>query len=153
MPIVVVVSVLTVEMLTDLRKDSNETRIELYKASMEYSLDHNAIFGLGLKPKVAEIADGELPIGSHSTLLGYFIKNGLLGGLVASFFYLYFLITAAGRITLLILTKRNYTTQKLVLNLGVIFTLGTLLFDDLDAFELIPFYFGFLIYSFRMNDL
>lgn len=151
-PLIVIGTFMAIEFLSDLRKDSNDTRLELYWDSIRFSFERNPILGLGLKPKVDQIAEGSLPIGSHSTLLGYFIKNGIMGGIIALFFYTYLIAKAGMRLWTLILTKMTYSVQKLVLNVGVIAILTSLLFDDLDAFEVVPFYFGFLLWSFKNEN-
>lgn len=151
-PIIFSLMIYLIKTASDLRQDSNDTRLELYWDSIIYSYEHNPILGLGLKPKVQGIANGELPIGSHSTLLGYFIKNGILGGTCALFFYCYLIYISFKRLGELIFTKKVYYKTAFTINIGMVLILTSLLFDDFDSLEIVPFYFGILLFIFKNNE-
>lgn len=131
--------------LFESRAASNDTRLELYMASLELAWRTNFLFGLGLKPFVDTIASGELPVGSHSTLIGYFIKNGVVGGLLALFFYVKLVTKAVQMIVTTFLNKRGPDGVRLELSMGVLAVITVSFFDDLDAYELLPFYFGIMV--------
>jgi len=124
--------------INNTRSDSSNTRLHLYKESLELMTQTNILFGLGLKPRLDVIKD--LPIGSHSTLIGYFVKNGLIGGS-------YILI---GYIFLSIYTFKTLLLKKYAKNKMYVFSLFFLsiifIFEDMDSYEFVAFLTGILIY-------
>lgn len=56
------------------RSGSNNSRFTIYEESIRYTLDNNALFGIGIKYML-----GDFPYGSHCTYIGIFYKTGLLG--------------------------------------------------------------------------
>lgn len=65
-----------VDALLASREGSNESRFELYAYSLGEVFWTNPIFGLGIKPRAGVF---DIPIGSHSTYLGAFVKTGFFG--------------------------------------------------------------------------
>ena len=124
--------------INNLRDDSSNTRFHLYLVSLSLMINENILFGLGLKPKLELIK--ELPIGSHSTLIGYFVKNGIIGGL-------YFLIGYIFIIYKFILSLFSYHYTKKIYYKFAVFSLSIIfIFEDLDAYEFVAFLSGILIY-------
>jgi hypothetical protein len=65
--------------LADLRADSTDTRFLLYKETLAASLQ-SPLIGIGVKPRTdAYGVAASLPLGSHSTILGTYLKTGLVG--------------------------------------------------------------------------
>ncbi len=58
------------------REGSSWDRFRLYMYSIEYIFNQNPIIGIGIKPFVDEF---NIPVGSHSTYIGAFVKTGILG--------------------------------------------------------------------------
>ncbi|TPE42985.1 O-antigen ligase family protein [Pontibacter mangrovi] len=122
------------------RSSSNDTRYYIQSFSWNLMLKEAPIIGLGLKPRLNELFGGEYPVGSHSTYIGYYVKNGLIGG---SFIFLFFLkLFSTSVLTVL---KENFSYIKLVLNILFIEILIILFFEDIDAYEMNGLLFGFFI--------
>lgn len=124
--------------INDLRSDSSNTRLSLYITSIRIMLHENILFGIGLKPKVDIIKD--LPIGSHSALIGYFVKNGILGGFFFLIGYLYVVYKFFFSLFLKRYKKKDYYVFS-VFFLSIIY-----LFEDLDSYEFTAFLSGILIF-------
>lgn len=62
------------------RSASNSTRFRIYAQSISTVLNKNLLFGVGIKEYI-----GSYPLGSHSTYMGIFYKNGLVGLIVFIF--------------------------------------------------------------------
>ncbi|MFD2512314.1 O-antigen ligase family protein [Pontibacter locisalis] len=122
------------------RSSSNDTRYYIQSFSWYLMLKEAPIIGLGLKPRLNELFGGEYPVGSHSTYIGYYVKNGLVGG---SFIFLFFIKLFFN--SLLTVVKENFNYVKLVLNILFIEILIILFFEDIDAYEMNGLLFGFLI--------
>jgi hypothetical protein len=122
--------------LYDSRIDSSNTRLYIYESSIKFMLNNNVLLGIGYKPKF-----GDFPMGSHSSFIGFFFKHGLIGLIIISF--VYFILIKNFFVSLLFYKKYFYKTYMKVglFCLGIIF-----LFEDYDAYELIPFFTGILVY-------
>jgi hypothetical protein len=124
--------------INNMRGDSSSTRLMLYIKSLEIMVEHNIISGIGIKPYIPEIRD--IPLGSHSTVIGYAFKNGIIGFIFISTIYFYIFLQY-----LKILFCRNYTSSS-YLNASVFFLSIIFLFEDLDAYEFTSFLSGVLAY-------
>jgi len=83
-------SYFAIKELIAMREDSNVVRRKLYIDSIELMTQTNLLFGTGIKPRLPDIANGKLPVGSHSTIIGYIVKNGIFGLiLILSFMHHY----------------------------------------------------------------
>jgi hypothetical protein len=60
----------------DARPSSSATRLDSYRVAVDWVLQENLLFGLGIKPLDGSIT--HIPIGSHSTFVSMFTKGGLL---------------------------------------------------------------------------
>lgn len=140
--------------VADSRAGSNNSRSTLYLKSIELTNRTNPIFGIGSKPKLAEVVGGTLPVGSHSALIGSYVKHGIVA--FAIIFFLFFYIFFVSFLnTILGLSKyfRGYGLKK-----NFLFSLWCLplisiafLSEDFDAYELIPFFFGILLFFYTRN--
>jgi hypothetical protein len=128
------------------RSGSNAARIIIYIESIKYMIKNNIVFGLGLKPRIPELLNLPYPIGSHSTLLGYFIKNGLLGGLYMLLLYLLYVVYYLASIIRMLKTKHAWSTFSFYINTVFLILLVMSLTEDLDVFELIPFFIGIVLW-------
>ncbi len=143
-----------INMISESRIDSNDTRSDLYYESIKLTNRTNPVFGLGLKPIVNSIADGELPVGSHSTFIGYYVKNGLVGFSIVVLFVLVVLILVVANIIFVYIDGINYLEGwKIFGIISMPILLSVLSFDDLDAYELLPFLLGMQIYFFEKSLL
>jgi len=80
-PIIIAIVFPFIVTLYHMKEGSNAMRMILYKESIDLMMATNPILGIGIKPNIGELTLGaNLPLGSHSTLIGYFFKTGLLGG-------------------------------------------------------------------------
>ena len=118
--------------LVELRGDSTTTRLHLYVQSIALMLENSPIWGLGQKP----ILPGQsIPIGSHSTYIGYFVKNGFVGLVMQLFFVVGFLYLCFDSF---VQSSGKYMYQNILMAI-ILFAFA---FEDIDAFELNAFLFG-----------
>jgi hypothetical protein len=125
-------------LINEARGDSSSTRLHLYLVSIKIMLNENMFFGLGLKPRIDLIQD--LPIGSHSTIIGYFVKNGIIGGIFFLLSYLY-IFSYFVKSIFFRKYKNKHHYQIAMFFLSIVY-----IFEDLDAFEFVSFLTGILIY-------
>lgn len=122
-----------------LRESSSNTRKFIYDYSINLTNNHNPFTGLGFKPKYEWM---RYPVGSHSTFIGYYVKNGVIGlflwlVIILMFYYraLYCFIHSCNR-------ERYYAIVNIIfLSIYVII----FVFEDLDAFELNAVFFGIVV--------
>lgn len=103
------------------RAGSNSLRFQSYIQAINLTIGTNPVLGIGVKPN-----DGlGIPLGSHSTLIGVFVKTGLIGVLCIS---AYFVALAA-----LWLRARgcSFAERKFVMGI-MVFSLY-FIFEDIDA--------------------
>lgn len=136
-----------VNVILESRGSSNNLRFKLYEVSVQMFLQDNPFTGLGLKPR-PEIFYGEFPVGSHSTMLGYFVKSGILAGACYLIFHLYLFVNL-GVNFIKGLQGRLKDFAKFKFQIIVNFVFILFLFDDMDSYEPIGFYTGYLIACFR----
>jgi O-antigen ligase len=79
-----------------------------------------------------------IPIGSHSTYIGYFVKNGFIGLL---FVFIYWVDLFKQILSNYIKSKQRLSHSFIV----IMFVSISLLFEDIDAFELNAYLFGILL--------
>lgn len=114
------------------RQGSSDMRMRIYTTSLETMLKTNLYTGIGLKPFVSSIPD--LPLGSHSTLIGYYTKNGILIGTLYLIFNLYIFMQFIYIFFIFILKKTNH--KNFYINYVVLSILIIYLFEDLDSYEI-----------------
>ncbi len=118
------------------REGSSDTRAVIYDVSLSLMQASNLITGLGIKPYTAAV---DFPLGSHSTYIGYFVKNGLIG-LAFVLIYFFFILRELFKSISITSSSIPYIRWMLVLLVSVIFA-----FEDLDAFELNAVLFGIML--------
>lgn len=146
-PILLIAFIIVSNYLLSGRRGSNEMRMLIYSNSFQYMLDINPFFGLGMKPIIPELAD-KYPLGSHSTPWGYIIKCGLIGGGIILLTYVSIIVKYLIYLFELTFTDKKLNPQRLYLFSSFVAVLIALIFEDLDAYELMPFYFGILVWQF-----
>lgn len=120
------------EFVSDMRKNSSEDRLGLYLFSLNMMWENSVFWGLGQKPIVDDFA---IPIGSHSTYIGYVVKNGVFGIAFVSLIFSYLLV----KIFLSIL-RFNASNFHTVLIFSFLILSGVT--EDIDSFELNALLFG-----------
>ncbi len=126
-----------IESIMQLRPDSTMTRLGIYSKSMEYLQQYNLLLGLGIKPKLEEF--GNVPLASHSTYLGYFVKNGIVGGILCILILLYVFFRFS-----LAFIQRSHCSDYIRWG-ALCFFLLIWAFEDLDAYEPNAILFGFFV--------
>ena len=112
------------------REGSNNTRIRVYLMSLSLVFDKSPIIGMGIKYMVDDI-----PLGSHSTYIGFIYKSGVVGTIFA----------IVGFISIFCKLIRRYKSNRncLQLYLIFIFILFLLMFslEDIDGADWLIIYF------------
>lgn len=62
------------DFLLTARGGSTRTRMNIYRTSIDLTLNNSPIIGMGIKNML-----GRYPLGSHSTVIGIFYKTGIIG--------------------------------------------------------------------------
>ncbi|WP_160154386.1 O-antigen ligase [Microbulbifer sp. ALW1] len=118
------------------REGSNSLRFESYARAIAQTWELNPLLGIGVKPR-DELG---IPLGSHSTLLGTFVKSGVLGLIVFGVFVAKLQARAMRRMWRV---ERDTSGARLQLALAI-FCLF-FLFEDIDAPQLACFLFFCLL--------
>lgn len=146
--ILAIISLLPV--LSAMRQGSNDMRMAIYSESIKLLLNTNFILGLGIKPVLPGIMSFPYPVGSHSTLLGYFIKNGILGGILVLTLYLNaFFFSIKYYINIFIVSVYKYNHLDFFIVTSFLCLLLISLSEDLDGYEPIMLFVGILLYHFK----
>ncbi|MNZ77697.1 O-Antigen ligase [compost metagenome] len=116
--------------LINMRGDSNETRFLIYSVSLQHMINDNPFFGIGYKPLTD---DFKYPIGSHSTYIGYLVKNGIFIGLIPIMLYLYIFLSTMN--SALYSSKKNLQSGSFIKKLMLLIMLSILWLEDLDYIE------------------
>ncbi len=66
------------------RQGSTDTRMFSYLLSFKIVLEENILTGIGVKPRFEHML---IPVGSHSTFVGLFVRGGVLALVFAIFFF------------------------------------------------------------------
>ncbi len=66
----------TAEAIVGARIASTRTRIALYQDAIKYALDHNPVYGIGIKVREGYTTRA---LGSHSSVIAFFITTGMMG--------------------------------------------------------------------------
>ncbi|MEQ9116807.1 O-antigen ligase family protein [Fulvivirga sp.] len=150
MPLFILAIVNLIPVLSEMRQGSNDTRMAIYTESLRLTLDTNFILGLGIKPILPGIVSFQYPVGSHSTLLGYFIKNGMIGGALVLTLYVsafYFSLRYFANTFFKSVYKYNHRDFFLVSSFLCLLIIS--LAEDLDSYEPIMLFVGILLYNFK----
>lgn len=152
-PLLIIAVLIAIEYLSELRVGSNNARSMIYLGSFNFMLDTNPIFGLGIKPRLPEIIGVPYPLGSHSTIWGYIIKCGLFG---AIFMFIFISIPVFRFIEMLLLqlfTRRSFDYKHFFILSSTMIVIISLGLEDMDAFEILPFYFGMFLWIYNNSYL
>ena len=124
----------------------------IYEGSFNFMMDVNPLFGLGIKPYLPEVIGVPFPLGSHSTIWGYVVKCGMVGAVfmlvlvgVPIFRYMEMLV-------LQLFSKNKFNEQKFFILSSVVIVIIALGMEDLDAFEILPLYFGMIVWIYDNRD-
>lgn len=119
-----------------LREGSTLSRIELYAFGVDLAANTAPMFGLGVKPRIPLF---EIPVGSHSTYLGAFVKTGVIGAAAV--------IAIAVRIGFCALRAAATSYDRLTRALAVsaVAMLVWMSTEDIDAPVLVAFVFWFQV--------
>lgn len=145
-PFLAVAGLVAIEFLLTLRPGSNEARSMIYEGSFNFMMEVNPIFGLGIKPYLPEVIGVPFPLGSHSTIWGYVVKCGLVG-----IIFMLFLVGAPifrymEMLVLQLFSKNKFNEQKFFILSSIVIVIIALGMEDLDAFEILPLYFGMIVW-------
>lgn len=125
------------------REGSNTTRLSIYTESLQLMLENNFLLGIGIKPYIPEISR-EYPVGSHSSAIGYIVKNGVLGAIFVLCLYAYVFSNFVIYFLSVILRKLPFDKGRLITKLAIALLFIIYLLEDFDAYEPIAFYTGAL---------
>lgn len=115
-----------------LREGSTLSRLEIYAVGFDMAANTAPLFGLGVKPRASSF---EVPIGSHSTYVGAFVKTGIVGAIAV--------IALSLRLSFCALRAAAKAPDRLTRALSVS-TLGMVIWmsaEDIDAPQLVAFVF------------
>ncbi|WP_187775829.1 O-antigen ligase family protein [Luteimonas suaedae] len=88
--------------VNDMREGSSNARFIAYQASFDEAMRVNPLIGLGVKPRVNDLA---IPIGSHSTLFSTLVRGGGLGAAAAFIAFFLFPIVKGGKLALKLMRR------------------------------------------------
>ena len=125
--------------LVSYRSGSSITRFSLYFYGFELTNKTNILFGLGYKPRIEQFF---IPIGSHSTYIGAYIKTGLLGFTIILIWQIAIL-----RLWIANCHKINQKYKSLFMGVGssIISMVLWMLTEDIDAPQLVMFTYATLV--------
>jgi hypothetical protein len=125
------------------RESSNSTRASIYTESLKLMLDNNFLLGIGIKPYIHYVSS-EYPVGSHSSVIGYIVKNGVLGAVFALGLYLYIIANFFFYYLAVLFRRIPLDKGKMITKLALFLLFVIYLLEDFDAYEPIAFYTGAL---------
>lgn len=136
--------------LYNIRLGSNESRMFIYLTSLRLMFEINPVLGLGLKPVILEFS--VYPLGSHSTLIGYYVKCGLLGGTLVLFGYLYSIHKATMYyMNVFVKSIFKFEHNQFFCISSFMLILIISLIEDFDAYEPIMLFSGMIIFYFKQS--
>jgi hypothetical protein len=138
------------DFILESRSGSTATRFNIYQQSLSRMFDQSIVFGIGIKPYVSEVPN--YPLGSHSAILGYFFKQGLLGGGIVTLLILYALYRYMMTWLVPVLINGSVARPCYVAELSVVMLILIYAFEDLDAFEINAFLLGCILSTARRSD-
>lgn len=145
-PFILFAALIAVEYLLTLRPGSNDARTMIYEGSFNLMIETNPILGIGIKPRLPEVIGVPFPLGSHSTIWGYIIKCGIVGALFMLIFIGIPFFRYVEMMILQLFSKNKFNEQKFFILNSVVIVIIALGMEDLDAFEILPLYFGVILW-------
>lgn len=153
-PVIALAGLVAIEYLSGLRTGSNDARTMIYEGSFDLMMQTNPYFGLGIKPRLPEVIGVPYPLGSHSAIWGYIVKSGLAGALFMLLFIGIPMFRYFEMLMLQLFTKRTFNPLSFFIFNATIIIIISLAMEDLDSFEILPFYFGVFLWVYdRRVDL
>ena len=126
-----------------MREGSNETRTFIYSESLKFMWSQNPIFGTGIKPIMKKELGIPYPLGSHSALVGAFVRFGLIGGIILLTFYILIIFSYIFYLINVLSNKKSLMNNKhFFLRSSTVLISLLFLTEDFDAIENIPFLTG-----------
>ncbi|MFC6670556.1 hypothetical protein [Marinobacterium aestuariivivens] len=125
----------TIDKINELRGGSSSIRFNMYAETFRLTMESNPIYGIAVKPRDYFF----IPLGSHSTYLGAFLKTGVIGMLCLIYFNLkfwksYFSIVLKPK------SQAMSNTTAALCALSIFFSL-----EDLDAAQALSFLYFVLV--------
>ena len=117
------------------RANSTSLRLESYLMSINFALQNNPYLGIGYKPR-GVLA---IPLGSHSTWIGVFLRTGFIGLAFFAGFYFFYLISSIKKILF-----SNGAKDKIIAS-GFISISAFFIFEDIDAPQYLALLFFVLV--------
>lgn len=135
------------DLFNSIRPGSLTLRAKSYAFAMDMMKEENLMFGIGVKPRLDEI---QIPVGSHSTYLGLFLRTGIIGILIFIFFELYLLF-------IWFINRKKIISIRIKTiwdSIGVsLFAMSFwMIFEDIDAPQLVCFLY-FLVIGIMLSML
>lgn len=128
------------ELLSEARPGSSATRFEGYSTSITMVMEASPLIGIGVKPRLDDL---NIPIGSHSSVISFLVRGGILGASLGLLFFLGGPLMDAGRVILSYAAgRRRYGAPAL---LGAFFSAVFLVYflvQDIDAYAVAAFVGG-----------
>ena len=115
-------------------------------------LKTNPFTGLGIKPRIPEIVE-QHPIGSHSTLLGYYVKCGVFYGTFVLIIYIKLFYEYLKKMFNYCFGLSLFNSKNFFFSNFFILIIIASLFEDFDAYELVPFLFGVVLWIYYREIL
>lgn len=145
-PFLIIATIIAVEYLSSLRSGSNDARAMIYEGSLNLMLDTNPFFGIGIKPRLPDVIGVPYPVGSHSAIWGYIIKCGLVGAIFMLIFIAIPVYKYMEMVILQLFSKKPFNKLNFFILSSSLIVIVALGMEDLDAFEILPLYFGMLLW-------
>jgi O-antigen ligase len=115
--------------------------MRLYEKSFETLLNNSPAIGLGQKP----FLDFDIPLGSHSSYLGFIVKFGIFGLIFELIMLYYFFMN-------LLRAYLTHNHQNFYINLIIISVLALFITEDVDSTSLNAILLGFMVGYFLHNN-
>ena len=120
------------------RSGSSINRLKLYLYGINLTNKTNILLGLGYKPRIDQFY---IPIGSHSTFIGAYVKTGLIGFIAIVVWQIMVLKLWVANVSRI---KETNKTLFLGIGAGIIAMTIWMLTEDIDAPQLVMFTYAVL---------
>ena len=149
-PVILLVGYIAFYLMSMVRHGSNSTRAIIMLESWKYYWETAPIIGLGIKPILPEVLQGmKYPVGSHSSILGFFVKSGIVGGLTSIVLMIIPVVKWVKYIWKCTFKNGNFNCDRIFSSFSFILLLSSLMVEDIDAYMLTALYFGMMLFLFK----